>query len=777
MTTVSSVLTTFSPYAEVGGKLVDAGLPAIPIIPGTKRPGAIVNGAWVGLHDWQAKFRKRLPTPYEVDKWSDMPDCGVGIVAGVVVGIDIDVDDKEIVEAIENALPHTPVIKAGAKGRTLFFRANSLPCRSYNEYLPDGTRGRRLCDLIGPGRQTVLPPTIHPDTGKPYRWIGFKALQNIHLDELPLLDDDAADKIGAALAPFGYKPEPERKPAGGGVLGESDSMFRDVNNRAMADLPRWVPALYLYKCKPYQGGYRAVATWRSSHSGRALEDRSPNLKIVPAGIRDFHDNDRSYTPIDLVMAANSCDVETAYAWLSEKLGLIPEPIVFTPRATAIVDGDTIDAETGEVLHKSESIGAFDLLEAFPPGLVGRIAEWSLSISRRPQKRLAVAAALSIVSALASRQMVTPEHGALNLFTIVSAPSGHGKDAPLSTIKAVLAATRLGEILGPGGIASDVALDDIANRQPVCLMPIDEFGDFLGSISGSRAPPHATRLLSGMRKLYDAKSYKTSHAAMRHSVYLHSPCVSIFGTTTPGQFYDAMTSKQVADGFLNRFLLVNGDAETVRGVGGRFEDVPADIVEMSLSIANRAGGMNSARFRMGPAEDPVAGGEAPYRVPWLSEAAKTAWDAYEDAVLARMAEDKETGEFAARAAQNALKIATVVAISENPGFPAVDEIHVEYGISFAERSLRDMIDGFNGHVREAGNSDIREKILAKLRKSGGQMTQREIMREFRRAFKTAKELEECMKILVEAGEVDEPVRVKTNGQGRPTTLYSLAKPAG
>ena len=75
----------------------------------------------------------------------------------------------------------------------------------------------------------------------------------------------------------------------------------------------------LYRCRRTQKGYEAVPTWRPSTTGRELGKRHRNLKIVMDGIRDFG-ADQGYTPLDLVMAACDCDLDTAFRFLSERLG-------------------------------------------------------------------------------------------------------------------------------------------------------------------------------------------------------------------------------------------------------------------------------------------------------------------------------------------------------------------------------------------------------------------------------------------------------------------------
>ena len=112
---------------------------------------------------------------------------------------------------------------------------------------------------------------------------------------------------------------------------DADTPHRSLNNFALAHLERWVPRSALFKCRP---GARRL---RGGGDLAAVVDRAPdkvrklNLKIVPAGIRDFGDggvgNGRGYTPLDLVMAAHDCDLDTAFKFLSDHTGWAGERIV------------------------------------------------------------------------------------------------------------------------------------------------------------------------------------------------------------------------------------------------------------------------------------------------------------------------------------------------------------------------------------------------------------------------------------------------------------------
>jgi len=304
-------------YAQYAGVLIERGYAAIPIMAGTKAPGFECAGVKMPLPKWQRRFLDRTPSAYEREVWGK-GDTGVGVVGGRasrgLIGVDIDTDDPAIKSALLAALPATPVKKVGQKGETAFYYGPDVPSRSWN------IAGRRVCDLIADGRQTVLPPTIHEKTGQPYRWLG-PSLDAFKPEELPRLPVDIVARIDGALAPLGWQP-PARAGNGGVIADDDDSPpHRQLNSFALVHLERWVPALSLYKCRPARGGYEAVAHWRESSTGRELNERKRNLKIHPNGIKDFGDGaGGTYTPLDLVMAANDCDLDTAFKFLSEHTG-------------------------------------------------------------------------------------------------------------------------------------------------------------------------------------------------------------------------------------------------------------------------------------------------------------------------------------------------------------------------------------------------------------------------------------------------------------------------
>ena len=158
-------------------------LSLIPIRPGEKRP---VEFGW-------EKYCDRTPTPEEAQRW-DQGNFGYGLALGPASGLlalDIDSDDTKILELCKKS----PVVKRGNKGETRFFQYCSQI---------ESTKVAGCIDVLARGRQTVLPPSIHPSTGKPYFWITQYTLENYAVGNLPTFTNQDLSELRSALEPHSF---------------------------------------------------------------------------------------------------------------------------------------------------------------------------------------------------------------------------------------------------------------------------------------------------------------------------------------------------------------------------------------------------------------------------------------------------------------------------------------------------------------------------------------------------------------------------------------------
>lgn len=183
-------------FARYAVTLLDNGYSPVPLRPGTKRP----------LQDKWDHLRQAPMSLGDIASLAvRMPYIGLGVAGGYggLVPIDIDTEDQAIWRIIAAALPKPTVIKIGRKGWTAFYRAaGAVPKASkFRPRLPDGRVGPPIVEILTTG-QTVLPPTMHPDTGQPYRWDTRPTLFTRTVGELVPITAEHLDALAEALRPL-----------------------------------------------------------------------------------------------------------------------------------------------------------------------------------------------------------------------------------------------------------------------------------------------------------------------------------------------------------------------------------------------------------------------------------------------------------------------------------------------------------------------------------------------------------------------------------------------
>jgi hypothetical protein len=731
-------------YAQCAERLIERGFAAVPIMPGTKRPGFFFAGMWIGLANWQMRFNGGPPPESERALWA-AGDTGIGVIAGQashgLIAIDIDSEDPAIQAALQTVLPPTHVRKTGARGETLFYHGPEIAqSQSWN------IAGKRVVDLIGPGRQTVLPPTIHPDTGAPYRWSGSESLEDLQPHELPTLPADIAERITAALLPLGYRPEPpphEHNSGGNSGDGDSDNPHRQLNDEALANLDAWVPALMLYRCRRTQKGYEAVPTWRPSTTGRELEKRHLNLKIVPEGIRDFG-ADQGYTPLNLVMAACDCDLDTAFRFLSERLGWT---------SNLDLSGLQQQSETRETVEPSAPVkpkAPIDELAHFTtvPGLVGELVEWITATSRRPNRVLALGAAVTVVGTLIGRRAAGPTRSATHLYAVGIAPTGSGKQHLLDSVIRLMEAAKAGGHIGPSKFFSLSAVLDLLSSKPLVLCPQDEIGVFLKAVTSRRATSHEAAVSQILRALWGISftSMPTPAWAQREMQIISCPALSIFGVSTPEEFHAALQGESAVNGLLNRFLAFSSNLRTVdRDPESDPSRVPALLSEALQTLYLWSGpesliqiGNPNARLQ-------------PEILPWASGEAGNCYAEFTRLVEAHVDEHLGSGAYLARCAETAVRLATIRAAGRWGRGARVDLSDIEWGVGVAWTAGQALAEAAQDFLPQNERGEMTEKILAYVRRKHP-VKPRDIQ-QFLKGRLRSKDIKDILSQLVEAGEVE------------------------
>jgi len=181
-------------YKDFAKKWWEAGYCPIPTNPKTKAP--LVN-------DWQ-NFSEDLMSEDQLYSYlSAHANAAIGLVMGTTVKdgwriAAIDVDDEELVENAKFAIGPFQSGKVGAKGLTVFVRVPPNVVPGTKRMVRKDKNGKKLdkpsIELLGIKSQTIIPPSIHPGTKKPYEWVGTSLL-DVPFDTLPIWTHSLQDEL------------------------------------------------------------------------------------------------------------------------------------------------------------------------------------------------------------------------------------------------------------------------------------------------------------------------------------------------------------------------------------------------------------------------------------------------------------------------------------------------------------------------------------------------------------------------------------------------------
>ena len=448
---------------------------------------------------------------------------------------------------------------------------------------PGALKGQSI-DVRGKGGYVIVAPSVSAD-GACYRVV--EPLDFFHFAMAP-------DWLYELIL---KKPEPKPE----ATADRPSDFFRSVNSAALADLPAWVPSLF--PGAKYQPGTKAFRV-SSRMLGRDLEE---DLSIAPNGIVDFGIHDMGdarqgkRTAIDLVIDyGGASDACAAAFWLCERMrrsrasfgwneddGRGDEPAAQLLASAAEVHED--EPPPPPPPPSSTGISGYGDDWTAPEGLLAEMADWIMASSRRPNRPLAVASAVSVLSAVCGRHLYAPTGTALNLYIVCLAGTAVGKDRPLSAPGEILKAAGLGQLQTTAKGFSATALEQMMIEHPCCVATVDEIGaSLLARMSHKNSSTHEQGMRSVLLELWSRNQSKGPFDTTRHAVQrglkvpgtisIPRPNLTLFGVSTPESFYSAVTSGSVRDGFLNRFLLCHAAPRgKAQEVSEQDSEVPQSIV--------------------------------------------------------------------------------------------------------------------------------------------------------------------------------------------------------
>lgn len=689
-----------------------------------------------------------------------------GEASGVFV-IDIDGPEGEkswaqLVTDIPEIPAETLEQRTGSGGRHLFFKWPSREVRNKQNVLPK-------IDVRGEGGYVVVSPSIHPN-GEEYEWPNgmdtqIEAAPDALLD---LLTPTTKGRIKLWDKQPGPKPDPE------------------TSAPARSPKPQVTPILerascYLRECAPAiqgQGGHDALL-WaaRAMVVGFELSDAEA-LSLLwsefnpqcsppwdwskPSEVKDF---ERKVTEV------RQTPGKKPSGWLLDQYNLQPAD----ERLSSIGDQTSASLltshhgkegaseESGDECSELDDEEIVDIPDPgyLPPhlfnvpGFIKDVMEYCMETAPYPNRPLAFAGALALMSLLAARKVRDEGDMRTNIYLIVLAPSGSGKDWPRKLNKDIAYKCSFMPAMGDR-FASGQGIEDALLRVPAKLFQTDEIDTLFQTLNKAR-DPLTEELMAMLLTLYGESSSQhimRVKAGQERSEVIHQPSFTLFGTAIPVHFYSALNERLLTNGILSRTIII--DSGAVReGQEARYIDAPDHIVNVAKWWCDSfPSGKESC---MKPKPITVSStSEAGRILTELRNEADEEWSSADES-------DETARVVWSRVNEQGRKLALLYAVSENHRNPVIREDAAKWGADFAKHQARRVLAlvGRYGATSEF-MKDCRKMFDHLSNAPGRRLSRSKLMRKMKHL--TVKKFDEIIHALEERKEINREI-VPTKGRPR------------
>lgn len=710
-------------------------------------------------------FRSATIYPHIIDRWwRDHPDAMPGLPTGERIGawvLDIDikegVDGYATLAALEQehgALPDTARAKTASGGTHYYFRH------------VDGVRNRgRLgvgIDVRGDGGYVIAPGSVRADGGA-YTWV-------VSPDDQPIADapDWLLDLVVRKSAPA----------SAGAYTSSATTNHAYVDaavDKELAELASVAMGggrnIELNKSAFCLGTFVGAGAMSESEARSLLQGvaqswgRDWNLccKTIENGLEAGKRQPRQ------IPARDEIDTSSVARLVANLINKVRETQAPSIAPTEITE-DQLTAHA--TLPSNDNEPAIQTPERLTdvPGLVGDIVRWLTSSARNPCPILNLGAALSYVGALAGRRYEGPTGLRTNVYVVGLAPSGFGKEHPRAGTKALAAETNtLDKFFGGNKIASSAGLRNRVKKSPSLIYMIDEFGGFMRKVTSSHSGNHEKEIAEDLLEMTGTASsvFMGADYAQNLAQPIYNPNVCIYGTSTPDAFWKALGSGSIADGFLPRFIVLDAGNKRPASVDpkAKVSAPPKALVKAVQDlVAHRNGGNLNGMLQDGSRSI------VPVQVAW-GAGAKRVFDKFAASMFDEMDKaDIEQEPVYARVAENAMRVATIVAVGVDRDRPEITAEIMKWGTELAHISCKMLLGQADRYVADNDGQAQYKRVLAIIgegKRSG--MRQSHLVRRLKGSI-DRRRLDDILAMLVDAEEVVNVVVTPPNGGRKSVFLY-------
>ena len=626
-------------------------------------------------------------------------------------GLGIDLD------AILDSAPR--IVGRPDRGKALFAAPAGDPLTTRKISWPvdgDPRRTEVVFELRAGSVQDVLPPSIHPDTGQPYTWAGADIANGLpEIPEQLLTIWRQWDKFRPQLADLcPWKRTPEFKPPSAKV--------RRVGNETQDVIGQYNDAVPMAQALT-DAGYRQIGNrWLSPNSTSKI----PGVVIFDDGRAYSH---HASDPFDLEHSFDAFEVFCQYQHMGNAGAAVKAAaelldIKSLPQGPSEADREAMRHGASVAANimgkaKTESGGIPSHLLTVP-GVLGEVVKYSAETCIKPQPQFDVQTALALGAVSMGRRFITDNNNMSGLFFLNIGKTGCGKEHANTVIEDVLRAADKKELRGPNGYTSATGVLSALLAKPAHLAVIDEFGAMLQS-AGARGNQHKKDALTMMmeafgrqtktiRNLSYATIGMTESQKKSMEVEVDHPSLSVIGMTTPETFYDALSGKDIASGFLNRFVIV--ESKRRRGLSRKPSriDPPASVIAWVKACSEASGGGGNLQDN-GPEFPPE-----PVLVPFTVGSERLFRD-YEQMIIDRQNAMKMEvqADMLNRTREIAMRVSMIVAVSL--GDKEISETAAQWAIDYVDYYATQTLTALTDNLSEGDTDSLRKHVANAIQDAG------------------------------------------------------------
>ena len=691
---------------ELAVTYYEEGFSVVPLQRSDKKPPK-------NLGSWE-QYKTKRPPREKIDEWfKDRDDLVVAIVCGKFIVVDA--DTPEAMAWVENNLPVTPFKVITGKGMHFYYN-NPQNFTTFATRRTNETPIERLIDIRGEGGLIIAPHNRHAN-GAIYKPVFLDGWPIHDFTDLP----DFTEKEWFQIT--GVPKEVANTKQNITIPFSLDG----VNEGSRNDQAARISGYLISKNVNIDFTKFFLQSWNNQNNPPLPQKE---VESVVDNVKRTHDRKNEQAPLFVQASEN----------------ILPPKNLYNP-----------------------------------PGLLKNMYDFCEDIAQVSQPELSLVAALALASVACGRLYRTSMNNYSSLFFMCIAKSGQGKENIKTFIESVLNASEHEKLIVGDGYTSSGAVHSVLRQRPTQITIMDEFGKRLEAIGMSQN----TNREDGIQTLMEA--WGRCHGTLRPDNYslmqvpdqfkeasmnrvTHKPAISLVGLSVPKNFYKALNSGRIADGFLNRFVIVESKEPRRVAALKKYKEPPTTIVNWVNYVRRpinefQAASMDNADIDL----DQTV-------LDFDQDSELLLQDFAREIVKRQDILEKDNLEpLLSRSREKAMRLSLAVTLAIDPKARIIKSEATKWCIDFVRYYDLLFVEACRDKVASSATESKIKQVLSFIRsRNGDGISKREVDRhELFRSMKSY-EVKEIIERLMNAREIQE-VEVKVGGKGRPTKRLVAVDP--